>query len=56
MRGGATSCIISFIHVMDGLTLSLSRGSLRRGSAPVYLDVQHPEIEEFLRLRSRPTI
>ena len=48
---GETSGIIPFIHVMDGLTLAISQGSLRRGSAAVYLDVHHPEIEEFLEIR-----
>jgi len=37
--------------VMDSLTLAISQGSLRRGSAAVYLDVHHPEIEEFLEIR-----
>jgi ribonucleoside-diphosphate reductase alpha chain len=36
---------------MDSLTLAISQGSLRRGSAAVYLDVSHPEIEEFLEIR-----
>jgi len=39
---------------MDSLTLAISQGSLRRGSAAVYLPVSHPEIEEFIELR-RPT-
>jgi ribonucleoside-diphosphate reductase alpha chain len=51
---GKTSGIIPFIRVMDSLTLAISQGSLRRGSAAVYLDVNHPEIEEFIELR-RPT-
>ncbi len=36
---------------MDSLTLAISQGSLRRGSAAVYLDIYHPEIEEFLEIR-----
>jgi len=48
---GQTSGIIPFIRVMDSLTLAISQGSLRRGSAAVYLDVYHPEIEEFLEIR-----
>ena len=48
---GATSGIVPFIRVMDSLTLAISQGSLRRGSAAVYLDVHHPEIEEFLEIR-----
>lgn len=50
-RAGQTSGIIPFVRVMDALTLAISQGSLRRGSAAVYLDVYHPEIEEFLEIR-----
>ncbi len=48
---GQTSGIIPFIRVMDSLTLAISQGSLRRGSAAVYVDIHHPEIEEFLEIR-----
>ncbi len=48
---GQTSGIIPFVRVMDSLTLAISQGSLRRGSAAVYLDIHHPEIEEFLEIR-----
>ena len=51
---GKTSGVIPFIRVMDSLTLAISQGSLRRGSAAVYLPVSHPEIEEFIEMR-RPT-
>ncbi|MCS6921407.1 MAG: ribonucleoside-diphosphate reductase subunit alpha, partial [Elioraea sp.] len=51
---GKTSGVIPFIRVMDSLTLAISQGSLRRGSAAVYLPVHHPEIEEFVEIR-RPT-
>jgi len=51
---GKTSGIIPFIRVMDSQTLAISQGSLRRGSAAVYLPVSHPEIEEFIEIR-RPT-
>ncbi|MCB1841006.1 MAG: ribonucleoside-diphosphate reductase subunit alpha, partial [Alphaproteobacteria bacterium] len=53
-RNGKTSGIIPFIRVMDSLTLAISQGSLRRGSAAIYLPVWHPEIEEFIEIR-RPT-
>lgn len=53
-RNGKTSGIIPFIRVMDSLTLAISQGSLRRGSAAVYLPVNHPEVEEFIDMR-RPT-
>jgi ribonucleoside-diphosphate reductase alpha chain len=48
---GKTSGIIPFVRVMDSLTLAISQGSLRRGSAACYLDIDHPEIEEFLEIR-----
>jgi ribonucleoside-diphosphate reductase alpha chain len=50
-RAGKTSGIIPFVRVMDSLTLAISQGSLRRGSAAVYIDIHHPEIEEFLEIR-----
>src|SRR3989338_10053299 len=51
---GKTSGIVPFIKVMDSQTLAISQGSLRRGSAAVYLQIDHPEIEEFIDVR-RPT-
>ncbi len=53
-QNGKTSGVIPFIRVMDSLTLAISQGSLRRGSAAVYLPISHPEVEEFIELR-RPT-
>jgi ribonucleoside-diphosphate reductase alpha chain len=53
-QNGKTSGVVPFIRVMDSLTLAISQGSLRRGSAAVYLPVSHPEIEEFIEIR-RPT-
>lgn len=51
---GKTSGIIPFIKVQDSMTLAISQGSLRRGSAAMYLPIDHPEIEEFIDIR-RPT-
>lgn len=48
---GETSGVVPFIKVQDSLTLGISQGSLRRGSAAVYLDIHHPEIEEFIDIR-----
>lgn len=53
-RNGKTSGIVPFIRVMDSLTLAISQGSLRRGSAAIYLPISHPEIEEFIEIR-KPT-
>ncbi|MEJ0010816.1 MAG: ribonucleoside-diphosphate reductase subunit alpha [Alphaproteobacteria bacterium] len=50
-KNGKTSGVIPFVRVQDSLTLAISQGSLRRGSSAVYLDISHPEIEEFLDMR-----
>ena len=55
VRGnGKTSGIIPFICVQDSLTLAISQGNLRRGSSAVFLQISHPEIEEFIEIR-KPT-
>src|ERR1044072_6708369 len=48
---GKTSGIIPFVRVMDSLTLAISQGSLRRGSAACNLEISQPEIEDFLEIR-----
>lgn len=53
-RNGETSGVVPFMKVMDSMTLAISQGSLRRGSAAIYLPICHPEIEEFIEIR-RPT-
>lgn len=52
--GGKTSGVVPFIRVQDSLTLAISQGNLRRGSAAVYLPIWHAEIEEFVEIR-KPT-
>ena len=51
---GESSGLMPFLKVMDSMTLAISQGSLRRGSAAIYLPIDHPEIEEFIEIR-RPT-
>ncbi|MDH5796710.1 MAG: ribonucleoside-diphosphate reductase subunit alpha, partial [Anaplasmataceae bacterium] len=53
-NSGKTSGVVPFMVVQDSLTLAISQGSLRRGSAALYLPIWHPEIEEFIDIR-RPT-
>ena len=48
---GKTSGGVPFQVVQNYLTLAISQGSQRRGAAAIYLDVGHPEIEEFMELR-----
>lgn len=51
IRGNGETCsIIHFIKVMDSIIFAISQGSLRRGSAAVYLPISHPEIEEFIEI------
>lgn len=51
---GKSSGVVPFLKVQDALTLAISQGSLRRGSAAIFLPVWHPEIKEFIDIR-RPT-
>jgi ribonucleoside-diphosphate reductase alpha chain len=53
-KNGETCGVIPFMKVMDSMTLAISQGSLRRGSAAIYLPIDHPEIEEFVEIR-KPT-
>jgi len=50
--GQKTGGAIPFIGVKDRLVLAVAQGSNRRGADCVYLDVWHPEIEEFIALRN----
>lgn len=52
--GGKSSGTIPFLKVMDSATLAVSQGNTRRGAAAVYMNVNHPDIEEFIDIR-RPT-
>jgi ribonucleoside-diphosphate reductase alpha chain len=53
-QNGQTSGIIPFIRVMDSLTLAISQGSLRRGSAAVYLDSTTRKSRSSSRSANRP--
>lgn len=52
--GGTSSGVVPFLGISDRSTLAISQGGLRRASEAVYLDISHPEIEEFIDLR-KPT-
>lgn len=53
-KNGESSGIIPFVKVSDSATIAVSQGGLRRASQAVYLDISHPEIEEFIDIR-KPT-
>lgn len=52
--GSESTGVIPFLKVVDAEMLAFSQGVTRRGSYAAYLDVSHPEIEEFLDVR-KPT-
>lgn len=49
--GVTTTGLIPFIKVADSQTLAFSQGNTRRGAYAAYLDIHHPEIQEFLLIR-----
>jgi ribonucleoside-diphosphate reductase alpha chain len=52
--GSESTGVIPFLKVVDAEMLAFSQGITRRGSYAAYLDISHPEIEEFLDVR-KPT-
>lgn len=50
-HGGKSSGLIPFLGISDRSTLTISQGGLRRASEATYLDISHPEIEEFIDIR-----
>lgn len=50
-NNGKTSGVIPFLKIQDSQTLAVSQGSLRRGSAAIYMPIHHPEIVEFIEMR-----
>lgn len=51
-KGVETPGAISFMHTIDAQMLAYHQGSTRRGAAAVYMDISHPEIEDFINMRS----
>ena len=49
--GSRSTGSIPFIHVVDSQMLAFNQGVTRRGSYAAYMDVSHPEIEEFINMR-----
>ena len=53
-KGSESTGVIPFVKVVDSQMLAFSQGVTRRGSYAAYLDISHPEVEEFLDMR-KPT-
>jgi ribonucleoside-diphosphate reductase alpha chain len=51
---GRSEGVIPWAKVYDTTCVSVSQGSTRRGAGAAYLDINHPDIEEFINIR-RPT-
>jgi ribonucleoside-diphosphate reductase alpha chain len=50
--GGESSGPVHFMELFDKITSVISQSSIRRGSMAAYLPVDHPDILEFLRIKS----
>ena len=50
-NGSRSTGSIPFMHVVDSQMLAFNQGITRRGSYAAYLNVSHPEIEEFIGMR-----
>lgn len=51
-NNGASSGPVHFMQIFDNIMNVISQGSSRRGNFAAYLDIDHPDIMEFLALRS----
>jgi len=50
-HGSKSTGSIPFMHVVDSEMIAFNQGTTRRGSYAAYMDVWHPEIEEFINMR-----
>ena len=50
-NGSESTGSIPFMHVVDSQMLAFNQGTTRRGSYAAYMDISHPEIEEFIAMR-----
>ena len=49
---GKSSGAVSFMKLFDTTMDTISQGGVRRGAFAAYLDIDHPDIEEFLAIKS----
>ena len=49
--GGTSSGPVHFMELFDKVSSVVSQSNVRRGSFAAYLPVEHPDINEFLRIR-----
>lgn len=51
--GGISSGMMSFLELFDNTTKVVSQAGVRRGAFAAYLDIDHPEIEEFIKIKDK---
>jgi|TARA_B110000914_G_scaffold199319_1_gene190277 ribonucleoside-diphosphate reductase alpha chain len=49
---GKSSGAVSFMKLFDTTMDTISQGGVRRGAFAAYLDIDHPDIEEFMSIKS----
>jgi ribonucleotide reductase alpha subunit len=49
--GGTSTGAVHFMELYDKLMSVVSQGNVRRGSFAAYLPIDHPDIEEFLKIK-----
>lgn len=50
-ENGASEGVVPWAKIYDSAIIGTAQGGVRRGAASVNLDVEHPDIHEFLRIR-----
>jgi len=48
---GKSEGVVPWCKIYDSAIIATNQGSVRRGAASVNLDINHPDIEEFLQIR-----
>ncbi|MDR1018986.1 MAG: hypothetical protein LBM02_09845 [Lachnospiraceae bacterium] len=51
--GGTSSGSVSFIKLFDNTMNVVSQGGVRRGAFAAYIDIDHPDVEEFLTIKDK---
>jgi len=49
--GGTSTGAVHFMELYDKLMSVVSQGNVRRGSFAAYLPIDHPDVEEFLKIK-----
>ena len=50
-NNGESSGAVSFLNLFDTTMTVVSQGGIRRGNFAAYLDIDHPDIEEFIKIK-----